>query len=82
MSLADTIYQKSLELPTDKAIEVIDFIDFIQTRLDSETDSGKKRLNARELLASNLIGLWKDRLDISDSAQYARQLRNQAQRRG
>ncbi len=41
----------------------------------------KKRLTARRLLNSGLIGLWKDRTDISDSAYYARQLREQAQRR-
>jgi hypothetical protein len=32
MSLADTIYQKSLSLPPEKAREVIDFIDFIKAR--------------------------------------------------
>ena len=36
---------------------------------------------ARRLLRSDLIGLWKDRQDIEDSAAYARQLREQAQRR-
>ena len=36
---------------------------------------------ARRLLDSGLIGLWKDRQDITDSAAYARQLREQAQRR-
>ncbi len=36
---------------------------------------------ARKLLHSGLIGLWKDRKDIGDSAAYARQLREQAQRR-
>ena len=43
--------------------------------------SPKKRLTARRLLNSGLIGLWKDRTDIADSAGYARQLREQAQRR-
>lgn len=38
-------------------------------------------LTARRLLHSGLIGLWKDRKDIGDSAAYARQLREQAQRR-
>ena len=38
-------------------------------------------LTARRLLHSGLIGLWKDRKDIEDSAAYARQLREQAQRR-
>ncbi len=41
----------------------------------------KKRLTARRLLNSGLIGLWKDRIDITDSAVYARQLREQAQKR-
>jgi len=39
------------------------------------------RLTARGLLRSELIGLWKDRKDIRDSAAYARQLREQAQSR-
>ena len=38
-------------------------------------------LTARKILHSELIGLWKDREDIEDSAAYARQLREQAQRR-
>ena len=33
------------------------------------------------LLRSELIGLWEDRQDIEDSAAYARQLREEAQRR-
>lgn len=33
-------------------------------------------LTARQLLRSGLIGLWKDRGDIEDSASYARQLRD------
>jgi len=46
-----------------------------------ESSEGKKRLTARQLLNSGLIGLWKDRTDITDSAKFARQLREQAQRR-
>lgn len=41
----------------------------------------KKKLTARQLLNSGLIGMWKDRNDIADSSEYARQLREQAQRR-
>ena len=40
------------------------------------------RLTVRQLRQSGLIGLWKDRDDIVDSAVYARQLREQAQQRG
>ena len=43
--------------------------------------SKRPRLTARQLLQSGLIGLWKDREDITDSADYARQLREQAQKR-
>ena len=32
MNLSDTIYQKSLDLPLEKAQQVIDFIDFLKTR--------------------------------------------------
>jgi hypothetical protein len=39
------------------------------------------RLTARQLLSSEIIGLWKDRRDIEDSTAYARQLREEAQRR-
>ena len=38
-------------------------------------------LSVRRLRQSGLIGLWKDREDIQDSAVYARQLREQAQQR-
>ncbi len=38
-------------------------------------------LTANRLLHSGLIGIWKDRKDIEDSTAYARQLREQAQRR-
>lgn len=37
-------------------------------------------LTVGRLRQSGLIGLWKDREDIQDSAVYARQLREQAQR--
>lgn len=41
----------------------------------------RPHLTARQLLHSGLIGLWKDRKDIEDSAVYERQLRERAQRR-
>jgi hypothetical protein len=41
----------------------------------------RPRMTARQLLDSGLVGLWRNRKDIEDSAAYARQLREQAQRR-
>lgn len=49
--------------------------------LYSPTKPKLPRLTARQLLNSQLIGLWQNRSDITDSAAYARQLREQAQRR-
>lgn len=48
---------------------------------DSSTTPSRHRLTARQLLHSELIGLWEDRSDIEDSAAYARRLREQAQNR-
>ena len=42
----------------------------------------RSHLTVRQLRESGLIGLWKDRYDIRDSAAYARRLREQAQKRG
>ncbi len=41
----------------------------------------RPRLTVRQFRQLGLIGLWKDRDDIQDSSAYARQLREQAQRR-
>lgn len=38
MNLAETIYQKSLDLPEEKAIQVINFIDFIKSRLKPDNE--------------------------------------------
>jgi len=46
---------------------------------DASTLLNSPRLTARQLLQSDLIGLWEDRDDIEDSSAYARQLREQAQ---
>ncbi|MCI0476264.1 MAG: hypothetical protein L0Y55_08455 [Anaerolineales bacterium] len=42
----------------------------------------KRGMTARELAASEIVGMWADRTDIGDSAAFARKLREQAQRRG
>lgn len=52
----------------------------LSIRIEAEGSKTPGR-TARDLLASDLVGLWEDRSDIGDSASYARQLREQAQRR-
>ena len=47
-----------------------------------EETGSRSRLTVRQLRQSGIIGLWKDCTDIQDSTTYARQLREQAQKRG
>ena len=49
--------------------------------LPANAPAGEGTLTARRLRRSGLVGLWKDRTDIGDSAEFARQMREQAQRR-
>lgn len=63
-------------LPVEKGQQV----EVLLLLMPTETDT-RPRLTARQLLQSELVGLWQDRRDITDSALYARQLREQAQRR-
>ena len=46
----------------------------------AETAPDKPLLTARALLDSGLVGMWKDRTDMGDSADFARQLREKFQR--
>ncbi len=41
----------------------------------------KKKLRAFELLKSDLVGIWKRRKDVKEAPEYARMLRENAQRR-
>jgi hypothetical protein len=63
-------------LPVEKGQQVEVLILLFPTKA-----SKRPRLTARQLRQSTLIGLWKEREDIVDSASYARKLREQAQRR-
>lgn len=67
------IYFKDLPVVEGQEVEVIVLL--------SPVSPTKKVLTARRLLNSSLIGLWEDHCDITDSLTYARQLREQAQRR-
>lgn len=47
-----------------------------------DVSHSRSRLTVGRLRQSSLIGMWRDRTDISDSSAYTRQLREQAQKRG
>lgn len=57
--------------------------DRVELKLVSEEDGSRQSapLTARELLESPLVGLWRDRSDIGDTVDYARKLREAAQKR-
>jgi len=42
----------------------------------------RKRSTAQDLLNSEIVGMWADRMDITDSVEFARDLREQAWKRG
>jgi hypothetical protein len=68
------IHVENLPLKKGQQIEVI--------LLAEQTGKGATEfLTAKGLLESSIVGLWSDRTDISNSPEYARQLREQAQRR-
>lgn len=43
--------------------------------------SSRRSLTVGQLRQSGLVGIWKDRDDVQDSAAYARRLRERAERR-
>lgn len=62
-------------LPVEKGQQV----EVLLLYSSSET-TRRPRMTARQLLQSNLIGLWKERQDILDGPSYARQLREEAKK--
>ena len=62
--------------------EVLDFIGYFNHRAILEcAPTGLRELTARDLLRSELVGLWADREEIGDSISFARRLRQQAEHR-
>ena len=55
----------------------------VEVTIENETAAPHRRqMTAADLLNSGLVGMWADRDDIGDSSEFARQLREKAQRRG
>ena len=68
------IFLQNIPCKKGQHVEVIVLIN-----QEEKIDSNKS--TTRSILDSGIIGLWKNRDDISDSVTYARNLREQAQRR-
>ena len=52
-----------------------------EVEITVDISADKPTLTAQQLAESELVGLWADRKDIEDSSAFARQIREQAQRR-
>ncbi len=74
MNLAESIYQKSLDLPEDKAIQVINFIDFIKSRLKPDNEQNlvhdKVTVSCSDLVQED-VGVIEDApSDLSNNPDY------------
>jgi len=66
-------------VPSGRWPEVLQYLASLQ---DFErTRSVPSLLNARDLAHSELVGIWRNRTDISSSQEYAHHLRQQAENR-
>jgi hypothetical protein len=76
------IVEELRDLEPGRWLEVLDFIGYLKHLATSEHERARPRkMTARDLLQSDLTGMWADREDIGDSLTFARQLRQQAEYR-
>jgi hypothetical protein len=68
-----------VDMPKDIPIGPAEIVLVISS--EKEASKVQKGMTARELLNSPIFGAWKDRKDITDSLEYARKLRLDAERR-
>ena len=76
------LFEELRGLEPSRWAEVLDFIGYLKYRAKFEPGPARaQEMTARDLLQSDLVGLWADRDDIRDSLSFARQLRWQAEHR-
>jgi len=68
------------QVPTERWWEVLTFMRSLQPRTQPPT-ADRPVLSGADLVDSDLIGIWAHRTDITDSREFARQLRHQAEHR-
>lgn len=73
MKLQD-IWQQFTTLPPDAQQEVADFIAFLKQR--RRQSQYPEQLNQQNLREDSFIGLWQDREDLQESAQWVRTIRS------
>ena len=69
------------QVPPQRWGEVLTFLQSLQSGGPKPDPQTKATLTAADLLQSGLVGMWADRIDIGDSREFARRLREHAQTR-
>lgn len=69
-------------LPANRWADVLDFIGSLQKQECEGGASATAIRTTHDLAQSEMVGLWADRTDLSDSRAFARQLRERAEHRG
>jgi hypothetical protein len=67
-------------VPRERWGDALHFLDPLKTTGSPETGLPPVR-SGKDLVGSDLIGIWADRTDIVDSREFARRLRDQASKR-
>ena len=70
-----TILDALHQLSRDRWGDVLAFIKSLRPVDEPAQEIEKRPLTASDLLASGLVGLWLERSDIGDSAEYAAMIR-------
>lgn len=77
---ANQLWKEYSALPEDAQAQVIDFLAFLRMRTSAES---RRKAQRRVNWANEpFIGMWRDRDDMTDSAQWVRNLRDHEWSRG
>lgn len=70
MVVVEEIYQRARQLPEDKAVEVLDFIGYLETTLNRLPPTSRKRPPVSDWLKPIHVDSWNDSFDLSREAMY------------
>lgn len=74
MNTAERIYQEAQTLPEAQAKEVLDFLEFLKSKLKKIPATDTKSASNEDALPG--FGMWSDREEMNDSAAYIREVRS------
>ncbi len=78
---SDDILSAMQNVPVSRWAEALDAIKALQAPSAPSLNQSRPIRTGMDLRDSELIGIWADRSDITDSCEFARELRRQAEQR-